>query len=720
MSAGAEGAVCTVCELHTVSRFRIEGMDCPDEVQLLERRLGRLPGFETLSADILNQRLDVTHDAARLSAGGVAEAVNATGMRAWLEHEGPAPAGGAAVPNRVRLVVLSGAAFAGGLVLEALGAGRVPALLAYAVSIAAGGIQTIRRAWSAARLFSLDMNVLMLVAVCGAVAIGQWSEAAAVIFLFALAQHLETRSMDRARHAIRALVELAPAEALVRRNGRDVHVPAEALVVGDTIIVRPGEKIPIDGRVTDGASDINQAPITGEALPADKQAGDEVFAGTINGHGALVIEVTRVRHDTTMARIISLVETAQARRAPAQAFVDRFARYYTPSVIAVAVAVAVVPPLAFGRPFGDWFYRALVLLVISCPCALVISTPVSIVSALAGAARRGLLIKGGVHLERAAAVRVVAFDKTGTLTRGRPEVVETVGFDGVEPAEVRLVAAAIEARSEHPIARAIIRGAGGDGAALPAGEGFRALPGLGAEATVDGEPVLIGNHRLFEERNLCSPAIDRQLEAMGQAGRTAVLVARAGRTLGLIGVADGTRETAREALDQLRRAGVAHVVMLTGDNEQTAAAIASHLAIDEWRSELLPADKVTAIEDLKRRYGAVAMVGDGVNDAPALAAADIGIAMGAAGADAALETADVALMADDLLAVPGFFRLGRATVRNIRANVAVALGLKAAFLALAVVGVATLWMAVVADMGASLLVIGNGLRLLRPDRSREG
>jgi Zn2+/Cd2+-exporting ATPase len=717
MSVRADEAACAVCEQHTVSRFRIEGMDCKDEVQLLERRLGRLPGFEALSADILNQRLDVTHDAARLAAGGVAEAVNATGMRAWLEHEGPAPAGGA-VANRVRLVVLSGTAFAAGLLLEALGAGRVSALIAYAVAVAAGGVQTARRAWSAARLFSLDMNVLMLMAVCGAVAIGQWSEAAAVIFLFALAQHLETLSMDRARHAIRALMELAPAGALVRRQGGEVYVPADELVVGDTIIVRPGEKIPIDGRIMDGASDVNQAPITGEAMPVDKQAGDEVFAGTINGHGALTIRVTRVRRDSTMARIISLVETAQARRAPAQAFVDRFARYYTPFVIAVAAAVAVVPPLAFGRPFGDWFYRALVLLVISCPCALVISTPVSIVSALAGAAQRGLLIKGGAYLERAAAVRVVAFDKTGTLTSGRPEVVDTVGFNGVLPADVLSFAAAIEARSEHPIARAIIRDAGRSGTRLPSGEGFLALPGLGAEATVGGEPGLVGNHRLFEERGLCSPAIDHQLDAFGQAGRTAVLVARGGRTVGVIGVADRTRDAAREAVERLRRVGVERVVMLTGDNAPTAAAIGSSLGMDEWRSELLPADKVSVIEELGRRYGVVAMVGDGVNDAPALASADIGIAMGAAGTDAALETADVALMADDLLAVPGFVRLGKATVRNIRVNIAVALGLKAVFLALAVAGMASLWMAVAADMGASLLVIAHGLRLLRPDGQR--
>ena len=715
MTARADAVACTACEVHTESTYRIEGMDCHDEVQLLERRLAHLPGLERFTADILNQRLRVTHDASRLSAAAVAEAVNATGMRAWLEHERLSALISRGSSSRVRLVALSGIAFAAGFLMQVGGLGPGLVIPAYLFAIGAGGVNTVRRAWSSARAFSLDINVLMLVAVAGAMIIGEWSEAAAVIFLFALAQWLETRSMDRARHAIRALMELVPADALVRRDGREQRVAVDELIVGDTIIVKPGEKIPIDGRITDGGSDVNQAPITGESMPVDKHVGDDLFAGTINGHGALEIRVTRLGRDTTMARIINLVEVAQAQRAPSQSFVERFARYYTPAVIVAAAIVALVAPALFGQPFGSWFYRALVLLVISCPCALVISTPVSIVSALAGAARRGVLIKGGAHLERTAEVRVVAFDKTGTLTRGHPEVVDVISVNGVVPAEILRLAAAVEARSEHPVARAILRRAQHDDSPLPAGEGFRALPGLGAEASVGGEHVLVGNHRLFEERALCSPAIDRQLDELGRAGRTAVLVARGGRTVGIIGVADAIRDSGRAAVSHLRQGGIERVVMLTGDNAQTAAAIGSALGVDEWRAELLPADKVAAIEDLKRRYGAVAMVGDGVNDAPALAAADVGIAMGAAGTDAALETADVALMADELLAVPYFLRLGRATVRNIRTNIAVALGLKALFLGLAIAGAATLWMAVAADMGASLLVIANGLRLLESD-----
>ncbi len=703
---------CTACEVHTESVYRIEGMDCHEEVQLLERRLGHLAGLEGFSADILNQRVRVTHDAARLSAAEVADAVNATGMRAWLEHEHPVKVGAQSSSARVRLLVLSGVALAAGVALQWTGASGFVAVPVFLVSIVAGGVHTARRGWAAARAFALDINALMLVAVLGAAAIGQWSEAAAVTFLFALAQWLEARSMDRARHAIRALMDVAPPDALVRRGGHERRVPVDEIAVGETIVVTPGERIPVDGRIALGESDVNQAPITGESLPVDKRAGDEVFAGTINGHGALEIEVTKLRRDTTMARIINLVETAQAQRAPSQRFVERFARIYTPAVIALAGLVAVVPPLFFAQAFGDWFYRALVLLVISCPCALVISTPVSIVSALAGAARRGVLIKGGIHLERAARVKVVAFDKTGTLTRGRPEVVDVIPLNGAGASEVLRLAAALEARSEHPLARAVIRRSREEGAPLPAGAGFRALPGLGAEAVVDGVPVLLGNHRLFEERSLCSPLVEEHLAELGREGRTAVLVARNGATIGVIGVADATRRAGAEAVSALKRGGVARVVMLTGDNRRTAETIGSSVGVDEWRAEMLPADKVAAVRDLQRRYGAVAMVGDGVNDAPALAAADTGIAMGAAGTDAALETADVALMADDLMAVPYFLRLGRRTVRNIRANIAVALGLKALFLALAIGGLATLWMAVAADMGASLLVIGNGLRLL--------
>jgi Cd2+/Zn2+-exporting ATPase len=713
----APAAACEVCEIHAESIFKVDGMDCHEEVAILERRLKPLPGLEDVSADVLAQRLRVKYDAARLDASAIADAVAQTGMRAWLEHEQPIGLSAGATARRQTLVIVSGLALAAGLACRAA---ALPAALVAAVfglSVLSGGVYTARRAFSAARAFSLDINVLMLVAVVGAMGIGQWAEAASVIFLFALAQFLETRSMERARHAIRALVDLAPSEALVRRDGEERRVKVDEVAVGETIVIRPGEKIPLDGEVVSGESAVNQAPITGESVPVAKRAAsrDEVFAGTINGRGALEVRVTRLRRDTTMARIINLVEVAQSQRAPSQTFVERFARYYTPAVIALAALVAVVPPVFAGQPFASWFYRALVLLVISCPCALVISTPVSIVSALAAAARRGVLIKGGAHLERTAKVRCIAFDKTGTLTRGRPEVVDLLPLNGAGTLDILRTAAALESRSEHPIGEAIVRRAVSEGFVPPVGDAFQSLPGLGAEARVDGLATIIGNHRLFAQRRLCTPAIDETLDRLALAGRTAVLLARGNETIGVIGVGDAVRETARDAVDLLRRQGITRVVMLTGDNANVARALARTLAIDEVRAELLPEDKVAAVQQLKRQYGTVAMVGDGVNDAPALAAADVGIAMGVAGTDAALETADVALMADELLRLPFAFRLSRRTVRHIKANITLALGLKAAFLVLGVAGLATLWMAVVADMGASLLVIANGLRLLRTD-----
>ncbi len=708
-------AACPVCETHAESVFKIEGMDCHEEVAILERRLKPLPGLEDVSADVLGQRLRVKYDAARLDTTAIADAVAATGMRAWLEHEEPLGLAPGATARRQALVVLSGLALAAGLIARSLSLPAAAILAPFAISVLSGGVYTARRAFSAARAFSLDINVLMLVAVAGAMAIGEWAEASTVIFLFALAQFLETRSMERARRAIRALMDLAPGEALVRRDGRERRVKVDEVAIGEIMIARPGEKIPLDGAVVGGESDVNQAPITGESVPVLKRPGSEVFAGTINGHGALEVRVTRLRRDTTMARIINLVEVAQAQRAPSQTFVERFARYYTPAVIVLAGAIAVVPPFVAEQPFQSWFYRALVLLVISCPCALVISTPVSIVSALAAAARKGVLVKGGMHLERTARVRCVAFDKTGTLTVGRPEVVEVVALNGAGRTDILRVAAALEARSEHPIGGAIVRRAAADGLAPSAGQGFQALPGRGAQARVDGETTIVGNHRLFEERRLCSPAIDAELDRLAASGQTAVLVAQRQETIGIIGVGDAIRPAGRDAIALLRRQGVERVVMLTGDNASVAREIARTLAIDEVRAELLPEDKVAAVGALRERYGTVAMVGDGVNDAPALAAADVGIAMGVAGTDAALETADVALMADDLLKLPFAFRLSRRTLRNIKTNIVVSLGLKAAFLVLGVAGLTTLWMAVMADMGASLLVIANGLRLLRAE-----
>jgi Zn2+/Cd2+-exporting ATPase len=708
-------AVCTVCQLHAESTFRIEGMDCREEVALIERRFKNLKGVEDFSADLMGQRLHVKYDAAKLNANAIAGAIADAGMRAWLEHEEPIASGESASRMRTWLLTAAGSLFAGGLLAKSLQASPILATTLFACSMAAGVPMTARRAWQALRVRSLDINVLMLIAAAGAIVLGQWNEAAAVVFLFAVAQMLEARTLERARLAVRALMDLTPAEALVRDAQGERKVPVESVQPGTVIVIKPGEKVALDGTVVTGFGPVNQAPITGESLPIDKAPGDEVFAGSINGRSALEIRVTRYRRDTTLARIIHLVEQAQAQRAPVQSFVERFARIYTPAVIALAVGLAVIPPLVLGSPWQTWAYRALVLLVVSCPCALVISTPVSIVAALAGAARKGVLIKGGAHLERASRIRCVAFDKTGTLTRGVPEVVDVVTLNGVPAEGVVALAAAIEHRSEHPIAHAVLRYAAASHLVVAPASDVASLAGRGAEGLVVGAPVILGNHRLFEERGLCSPEIHTHLDAIGARGRTPVLVARNGAAVGIIAIADRARESSRDAIAELRRHGIEAVVMLTGDSQATAQAVAHDVGVDEFRAELMPEDKVEAIADLRRRFGSVAMVGDGVNDAPALASADIGIAMGAAGSDAALETADVALMADELMKIPYALRLSRTTLRNIKANLAISLALKAAFVVAAVAGVATLWMAILADTGASVIVIANALRLLRAD-----
>lgn len=701
---------CTRCEVHAESVFKIDGLCCSEEVTILERRLRPLRGMEELVADVMGQRLHVKYDAALLSSATIADAVAETGMRAWLEHEEPivAPASGA----RGRLLLVAAVALAAGLASAALGAPRAWQVACSVVAVVAGGVYPAKKALTAIRQRTLDINVLMLVAVVGAMVIGEWAEAATVVFLFAIAQWLESRSMDRAREAIRALMNLTPTEARIRSGTHEHRKHVDVVEPGATMIVRPGEKIPLDGVVAAGRSDVNQAPITGESLPVEKAEGDEVFAGTINGHGALDVTVTRRRRDTTLARIIHLVETAQAQRAPAQQFIDRFARWYTPAVIVLAALVALVPPLVAGAPFQLWFYRGLVLLVIACPCALVISTPVSIVSALAGAARRGVLIKGGVHLEKLAEVRAVAFDKTGTLTKARIKVIEIRPL-GVDGHELLRVAASVESRSEHPIAAAIVGAAREGGIGVAYASDARALPGLGAEGLVDGALVVCGNPRLFRERGLMTPEAEALVASLEGSGLSPALVSRQGQIVGALGIADEVRETAAEVVAFLHAQGISTVAMLTGDQPGPARAVASRLGIDDVRAGLLPEDKVAAVQAIRAKAGAVAMVGDGVNDAPALAAADVGIVMGAIGSAAALETADIALMTDELPKVSYAIRLSRATVRNIRANIAISLVLKAAFLLLAVSGFATLWMAVVADTGTSLLVVANAIRLLR-------
>ena len=576
-----------------------------------------------------------------------------------------------------------------------------------------GAVFPAQRAWQSIKRRSLDINVLMVIAVIGAIVIREYEEAAMVVSLFAAAQWLEAQSLDRARKAIGRLLDLAPVTVLVRDGSGERRIDIEQVAPGALMIVKPGEKFALDGIVRSGISDVNQAPITGESLPVEKVEGDEVFAGTINGHGAMTVAVTKRRADTTLARIVHLVESAQGKRAPMQQFIDRFAAWYTPSVVILSLLVATVPALAFGQPFDTWLYRALVLLVVACPCALVISTPVSIVSALAGAAQRGVLVKGGIHLERLAGVRVVAFDKTGTVTTGRLTLDAVHPIDGYGADDLLAMAASVESQSEHPIANAIVTAARQRAIRLSAPMNVRALPGLGVEGRVQEAAIVCGTPRLFTERGAMSPAIAALAQTVVANGMSPVVVARNGLPIGVLGVRDRPKAGAAQVVSDLRAQGVSRVAMITGDHDAAARATGSQLGVDDVRSGQLPEDKVTAVENLRDAHGSIAMVGDGVNDAPALAAADVGIVMGAMGSDAALETADIALMTDELPKVPYTIRLSRATLANIRINVAISIGLKAAFVVLAVAGVATLWMAVLADTGASALVVANAVRLRR-------
>ena len=613
---------------------------------------------------------------------------------------------------------IAAVSWSGGLVAGWLGVPAV-SLALYVITIAICLPTPAQRAWRSVTRRVLDINVLMVIAVIGAAALGDWPEAAAVVWLFGVAQELEWFSMARARQSIRSLMAKAPATATVRRDGREQCVPVADVRIGDLVLVRPGERAPVDGAIVAGDTAFDESPVTGESWPVEKGPGAPVFAGTINGTGAIEVTATRVAADSTIARIIHLVEHAQAERAPVQTFVDRFARRYTPAVVLLAVGLAVFGPLVAGgfsgwtSLAGVWGYRALALLVVACPCALVISTPVAIVSAVTAAARAGVLIKGGAALERLATVRSVAFDKTGTLTHGHITVTDVLGLDGTPPESVLGVAAALEARSEHPIGRAIVRRARVAGLDVAPGVSFRALPGLGAEATVAESPAIVGSHRLFEDRRLCTPSLHAVIDDVERRGGTPVLVGHDGAPLGVIGLSDVMRTEGRDAVLSLRDVGVDRVVLLTGDIQANAARALAGAGLDEAHAELLPAQKVEAIRALRDRYGPVAMVGDGINDAPALAAADVGIAMGAAGSDVALDTADAVLMSDDLSKLPFALRLGRRTIANVRQNVATALALKLAFVVLAAAGLATMWMAIVADTGASLLVTANSLRLLR-------
>jgi Cd2+/Zn2+-exporting ATPase len=578
-----------------------------------------------------------------------------------------------------------------------------------AVAVLLGGFDTYRKGIASLRHARLTITALMSVAVTGAFLIGQWPEAAMVMALYAIAEVIEARSLDRARNAIRGLMQLAPDTASVREaSGAWLTRPASEVAVDAIVRVLPGQRIPLDGIVTKGTTAINEAPVTGESIPVDKSRGDPVFAGTINETAEFEFRVTAVASHTTLARIIQAVESAQGSRAPTQRFVDRFAGIYTPAIFVLAVAVAAASPWLLGWTWTQALYKALVLLVIGCPCALVISTPVTVVSALASAARRGILVKGGAYLEDARRIRVLALDKTGTITEGKPALIAHDTLSGDSDEMVR-DAAALAARSDHPVARAIASGLAPSDRVVT---DFKALAGRGVAGTVNSRALFLGNHRLIEDMNLCSEALEARLRIQEEQGRTVTLLASAQQVLGLFVVADTIKASSREAVAELRALGV-RTVMLTGDNQSTATRVAQDAGIEEARGHLLPEDKLQAIRDLKGNGELVAMTGDGINDAPALALADIGIAMGAAGTDAAIEAADVVVMNDDLRRIPEVIRLSQRTRAILLQNITLALGIKAGFLALALFNGATMWMAVFADMGASLIVVANGLRLLR-------
>jgi Zn2+/Cd2+-exporting ATPase len=696
--------------------FRVQGMDCSEEVAAIERALKPIGGVLGVRANLVASSVTVYHDGSARSAKLI-EAIKKSGVRVQIDET---PSSGGNVSLASCLVGISGLLTGIGIALQWLGLKETlwPDV-AFTIAIIAGGALVFPKALRSLKTFSLDMNVLMTVAVIGAVAIGEHAEGAAVVFLFSLSELLESWSVGRARRAIQALMRLAPDTALVKKDGNFLEVPAKEVAVGETILVKSGQKVPLDGTVLAGSSALDQAPITGESMPVEKKPGDTVFAGTINGEGSLEIQTTKAAGETTLARIIKMVEVAQKQKAPAQRFVDVFAKYYTPAVMILALLVGLVPPLLFGAGWMDWIYRALVLLVIACPCALVISTAVSIVTGLTAMARRGVLVKGGAYLEALGGLHAVAVDKTGTITEGKPRVFDVLPFDSAQAADILRIAAAIDTHSTHPLAQAVVRHAQESNVAFDPGENYKAKTGRGAEATIAGHAYFVGNHHFAHELGICSEKLETMLAEIEVDSKSVVVVGHRphanckGEVLGILMVGDAISPNAAEAVRLLHDAGIRKVVMLSGDNTRTANAIAKQAGIEEARGDLLPEQKIEEVRKLAASFGSVGMIGDGVNDAPAPAAANVGIAMGAAGTDTAIETADVALMRDDLLMVSEAIQFGRRTLGVIRFNIAFAIGIKAVFLVLALLGHTSLWLAVLADMGATILVIFNALRLLR-------
>ncbi|MDE1005858.1 MAG: heavy metal translocating P-type ATPase [Paraburkholderia fungorum] len=693
--------------------IRIMQMDCPTEEALIRKKFSRMPQVRSMDFNLMQRVLTVVHAPDALES--ILAAIRSLDFTPELADANPDAAAAAdeAPAKPWWPLALAGVAAVGSEAASWLGASTWLAAGLAILAIATCGLTTYRKGWVAIRNGNLNINALMSIAVTGALVLQQWPEAAMVMVLFTIAELIEAKSLDRARNAIQGLMQLTPEQASVQQaDGSWQLADLKSIAPGAVVRVKPGERIALDGEIVAGRSSVDQAPITGESLPVDKTVGDAVFAGTINQAGSFDYRVTAAASNTTLARIIHAVEEAQGTKAPTQRFVDQFARVYTPIVFAAALAVAVLPPLLFGGQWHEWVYKALVMLVIACPCALVISTQVTIVSGLAAAARKGILIKGGAYLEQGRKLSRLALDKTGTLTHGKPVQTEFEILADVEVVRCRTLAASLAGRSDHPVSTAIAAAAKNDSVTRATVDAFEALAGRGVRGEIDGLPYWLGNHRLVEELGRCSPSLEARLDTLEGQGKTVVMLVDAERVLALFAVADTVKDTSRAAIAELQRLGV-HATMLTGDNPHTAAAIAQQVGIEEARGNQLPEDKLNAVDGWSKDGATVGMVGDGINDAPALARADIGFAMGAMGTDTAIETADVALMDDDLRKIPQFIRLSKATHSVLVQNITLALGIKSVFLVLTMMGLGTMWMAVFADVGASLLVVANGLRLLR-------
>lgn len=692
--------------------YRLQGLSCANCAAKFEKNIESIDSVEAVQVNFGAAKLTVSGEASieQLEKAGAFD-----GIKVLPERQRQTEEKESFWKKRHNLTAMIAVVFIiiGYTLYFQVGQDHPLTVITFLLAILIGGFDLFKVGFRNLIKLEFDMNTLMTIAIIGAAIIGEWAEGAVVVFLFALSEALESYSIDKARNSIRSLMDIAPNRATIRRGNQTIELDVEDVVIDDRMIVKPGEKLAMDGIVMDGKSSINQAAITGESIPVQKMPGEEVFAGTINEEGSLEIQVTKRVEDTTIAKIIHLVEEAQAERAPSQRFVDKFAKYYTPAIMVIALLVAIVPPLLFGGIWADSVYLGLAVLVVGCPCALIISTPVAIVTAIGNAANRGVLIKGGIHLEEAGKLNVIALDKTGTLTEGKPEVTDVIPLAHLSEREVLGISKAMESFSQHPLAAAIIRKADAEQATTYEAEGFQSITGKGATASIQDMEYFIGNPRLFDEMMSIPEAIKKQINELQTAGKTVMLLGTMDHVEALIAVADQLRPSSMSVIEKLHELGIKKTVMLTGDNQATGDAIGSQLGLSETYAELLPEDKLTKIKDLQEEYGNVAMVGDGINDAPALASATVGIAMGGAGTDAALETADIALMADDLEQLPYTIALSRKALHVIKQNISFSLVIKIIALLLVIPGWLTLWIAIFADVGATLLVVLNSMRLMK-------